>query len=158
MKIVSGKSLAGYEIGMNINRFLPKVSAEGGYEGRQQFGSPEKGIDIYTFNSGIIVSTLKSGEIIYVRCRDQCNGVIDERLPFPINIRELIELSERQSIMNGAIFVDKNYGLGFFLPNPFDETADSVNDIPQQTILTEVAVGDFEWWFHPSLTPAYAKD
>ncbi len=59
---------------------------------------------------------------------------------------EIAELSKRQRIFNGSLILEEDFGISYVIPSPFDEIADSIQDIPANLRLDEIYISDFSSW------------
>lgn len=157
-KINSGKSLAGFELGKNINKYLGDLYYNHIIIETKIFNEDKKNeVHHYFIDNHLKINTLKNGEILNISCIDKYYGKYNELLYLGIKVKELKDNTSAQSIMNGGLFVNKDFGFCFMLQHPYDEIADSINNLPDSLILNEICVGDFTWWFRPEFTPDYAK-
>jgi hypothetical protein len=157
-EIISAKSLAGFELSKNINDYLLDIYQNNISVEIKIYNQDKKNeIHHYNIDNNIKINTLKIGKILNISCMNTYNGKYHEKLHSGITIQEVKEKTETQNIMNGGLFVDRDFGFCFMLPHPYDEIADSINNIPDNLILNEICVGEFDWWFNPELTPDYAK-
>lgn len=56
-----------------------------------------------------------------------------------MEITDIIKLTISQKIYNGSIVINDDFGISFILPCPYDEIADSINDIPGGVIINEIS-------------------
>lgn len=157
-KIDSGKSLAGFELGKNINEYIGDLYQDKIKLEIKVYNKNKKNeVHHYIIDNNLKINTLKNGEILNIACTNFYYGKYEEKLYLGITTQEIKNKTNKQSIMNGGLFVNGDYGFCFMLPQPYDEIADSIDNIPNDLILNEICVGDFIWWFKPELTPDYAK-
>lgn len=157
-EVTSGRSLAGIEIGANVNLYLPELYQKGISISTKIYNEGENNeVHTYTVDGKLIINTLKSGNILNITCLNCLEVKFNDDLYLGITVKELKEKTEKQSILHGAIFLNGDYGFCYMLSSPYDEIGDSINHLPDSLVLNEVCVGDFSWWFKPELTPDYAK-
>lgn len=61
---------------------------------------------------------------------------------------QIKKLTERQRIFNGVIILNEDFGFCYVLPTPYDEIADSIENIPPTLTLDEIYISDFSSWLH----------
>ena len=59
---------------------------------------------------------------------------------------EIFKFTKKQRIFNGSIIIDDDFGVSFVLPFPYDEIADTINDIPPDLVINEVYLSDYSSW------------
>jgi len=62
---------------------------------------------------------------------------------------QIKKLTARQRIFNGSLIIDEDFGFSYVLPSPYDEIADSIEDIPPDLKLNEIYISDFSSWISP---------
>lgn len=63
---------------------------------------------------------------------------------------QIKKLTARQRIFNGSLIIDEDFGFSYVLPSPYDEIADSIEDIPLDLQLDEIYISDFSSWISAS--------
>jgi hypothetical protein len=158
LEIVSGKSVAGIEIGENISKYLEDI-----YDGKYnvesiRYNNPNGVFHSYNINMDLItINTLESGEIISITCNQEYSGKYRNQLHTGMSVENIIKNSNKQLILHGCLIVNNDFGFYFILPSPYDEIADNITQLPKDLVLNYIHVENIEWWIKPDLTPDYAK-
>ncbi|NUL38960.1 hypothetical protein [Kosakonia sacchari] len=102
---------------------------------------------VYSVQNGtLIIATTTDDIIVSVGCNQKYAGKYKGKLYAGITMEELSQCSKDLRILNGALIVDQDYGLSFTLPPPYDEIADSLEQIPHDLSLNEIYVCDHSGW------------
>lgn len=156
--IISGNKIGIFQIRHNINDYLLDLYAFDVKVQMKIYGSKNRNkFHSYLLDGRFRINTLSDGEIINISCLKDYKGLLKGKLGAGMSINEIINNTSRQDIVNGSMFLDKDYVFFYALPSPYDEIADNINHLPDNLILHEITVGNFRWWFYPQLTPDYAK-
>ncbi|NUF79757.1 hypothetical protein GY065_12700 [Snodgrassella sp. ESL0323] len=149
--IISYKSLGNIEIGRNVEFYIDEMYKNFDVKVTQYVitKAQEKEEIRYSYslnNDTIKFSTNIDGQIIMVGCNENYRGKYKNKLYAGITMGKLISLTNKQWITFGTLIVDKDFGMYFILPSPYDEIADYLKDIPLNLILNEIYVGNFDSW------------
>lgn len=96
----------------------------------------------YYVDEILTISTLLNSEIVSLACNEKYQGKYKNKLYAGITMQMLINLTSSQRILNGEIIIDKDYGISFVLPSPYDEIADYIDHIPLDLRLNKIYVSD----------------
>jgi hypothetical protein len=158
VEIISAKSLAGFQLDKDINDYLSGLRQnKTSIVVKVYILDTQIEIHHYNIDNNIKINTLKDGKILNISCVNRYAGKYHGKLYSGMTIQELKEKTTVHNIMNGGLFVDRDFGFCFMLPDPYDQTADSLNNLPDILVLNEICVGNFDWWFNPELTLDYAQ-
>ncbi|MFW9266871.1 hypothetical protein ACLK1G_06695 [Pseudomonas sp. NR3] len=102
----------------------------------------------YVIDSTLTLSTLPDGTIFSIGCNARYKGLYEHTLSTGMPFDQIKKLTERQRIFNGVIILNEDFGLCYVLPAPYDEIADSIENIPPTLTLDEIYVSDFSSWLH----------
>ena len=94
----------------------------------------------------ITISILPDGTIFSIGCSAHYKGFCKNTLSTGMSFSQIKNLTERQRIFNGVLILNEDFGLCYVLPPPYDEMADSTDNIPQELILNEIYISDFSSW------------
>lgn len=100
----------------------------------------------YVVNNTITIATLPDGAIFSIGCNVHYKGLYRGMLSTGMSFGQVKKLTKRQRIFNGSIILDDDFGFSYALPTPYDEIADSIEDIPLNLILNEIYISDFSSW------------
>jgi hypothetical protein len=100
----------------------------------------------YVVDNTLTISTLPDGTIFSLGCNARYKGLYNNALSAGMPFNEIKKLTGRQRIFNGVLILNEDFGLCYVLPSPYDEIADSINDIPPTLNLDEIYVSDFSSW------------
>lgn len=100
----------------------------------------------YKIDDTLTLSTLSDGTIFFIGCNANYKGLYRGILSTGMSFGQIKKLTTRQRIFNGSIIIDDDFGFSYILPQPYDEIADSINDIPLSLILEEIYISDFSFW------------
>lgn len=156
--IVSGKSLGNFQIGENINDYLPCIYEQGIKLNIKKYNENQKNeIHSYLIDNNFKINTLPNGYIINITSINSYKGTLNKIIKSGITVEQIKIVTEKQTINNGCLFLNGDYGFCYILPTPYDEIGDTINQLPNDLILNEICVGNFFWWFDHNLIPEYAK-
>jgi len=149
--IISYKSIGNIEIGRNVEFYIDELFENFDVKETQYVitKASEKDEIRYSYslnNDTIKFSTNIDGQIIMVGCNENYRGKYKNKLYAGITMGKLINLTNKQWIRFGTLIVDKDFGIYFILPSPYDEIGDYLEDIPLNLILNEIYVGNFDSW------------
>lgn len=140
-KIISGKSLGGFEIGKSIYDYLKNIyKNEISVSIKIYNEKSDKEIHSYSIDDNFIINTLPSGEILNVTSMFRYEGTLNETIKCGMTVSEIKRVSKTQSILNGCLFLDSDHGFYFYLISPYDEIGDSIDHLPNDLILNEITV------------------
>ncbi|WP_454986561.1 hypothetical protein [Capnocytophaga bilenii] len=146
-EIKSGISVAGFDIGENINSYLPNLYLQEVEVDRVIFNKGNYNeIHHYIIDKNIKINTSKEGEILNISCSNIYYGKYKDILYLGITIEDIISKTDKQVIMFDSLFVNQDYGFCFVLPYPYKEV-DYISHLPKDLVLKEFTIGRFEKWF-----------
>ena len=96
----------------------------------------------YVVNDTITIVTLSDGAIFSIGCNVHYQGLYRGVLSTGMSFGQVKKLTKRQRIFNGSIILDDDFGFSYALPAPYDEIADSTENIPLDLILNEIYISD----------------
>ncbi|KHN55399.1 hypothetical protein [Pectobacterium fontis] len=147
--IISYISLGNIEIGRSVDFYYSEIYGNFDVSVKEYmipFPSNEKMYG-YSLNDDILMfSTTNDGVIVSVGCNENYKGKYKDKLYPGITMKELLDLTKSQRILNGTLIIDEDYGLSFTLPSPYDEIADYIEHIPLDLKLNEIYVSDNSFW------------
>ena len=147
--IVSYTSLGNIRLGESIDLYLDDIFNRFNVE-IKEYSLPEPGGETrYAYlieNSTLIVSTTTDDIIVSIGCNENYTGRYRNTFYPGMTMEELVRQSKVLQILNGALIVDNDYGLSFTLPSPYDEIADTLKQIPDDVVLSEIYVCDHSNW------------
>lgn len=154
-EIVPFKSLGGIALSSNINERLSELYKNHRVDINEYNHRNVKMLS-YVIDNSIIINTLESGIVISVIANQNYEG---RYLEFHTGMifKDIKRIAKELNVLNGCLIIDKNYGMAFVLPSPYDEVADYPSHLPDDLVLNEIFLSDFTWWYKPELTPDYAK-
>lgn len=100
----------------------------------------------YIVDNTITIATLSDGTIFSIGCNVHYPGLYRGVLSTGMSFGQIKKLTKRQRIFNGSVIIDDDFGFSYVLPVPYDEIADSIEDIPLDLILNEIYISDFSSW------------
>ncbi|BEU74686.1 hypothetical protein MAFF211271_42410 (plasmid) [Ralstonia syzygii subsp. indonesiensis] len=144
--IVSGKSVGNIVLGDNVSEYLEEMYSRYHVTVKEYHLPDGAARFAYHLDETLTVVTLPTGSIFSIGCnekyRGRCNGCI-----YPgQTMGDVIKVTERQRIFNGCLVTNDDFGFSFVLPQPYDEIADTIGDIPLDLGLEEIYVSDFSAW------------
>ncbi|WP_249384152.1 hypothetical protein [Chitinivorax sp. B] len=144
--IVSGTSIGNVFINSKIDDYVNEMYSS--FEVKQrEYALPDDSIRIsYVLNDTLTIATMPDGNIFSVGCNVKYKGLYKGILFAGQAMGEIVKVTCRQRIFNGSIIVDDDFGFSFVLPPPYDEIADSIDQIPMTVTLNEIYVSDFSSW------------
>ncbi|WBU49595.1 hypothetical protein [Kosakonia pseudosacchari] len=149
--IVSFISLGNVHLGDSIDLYLEDIFNNYTVE-IKEYALPAPSSEIryvYSVQNGTLIITTTTDDIIVsVGCNENYAGKYKDKLYAGITMAELSQRSKALRILNGTLIVDQDYGLSFTLPPPYDEIADSLEQIPHNLSLNEIYVCDHSGWIN----------
>ncbi|WKC46782.1 hypothetical protein [Pseudomonas veronii] len=145
-EIKSGESLANIVLNSNVSIYLKEL-----YEYHEvvvkNYTLPDSEIrTAYWVDSTITITTKADGAICSLGCNKNYKGAYRKTFRTGMFFYEIAELSKRQRIFNGSLILEEDFGISYVIPSPFDEIADSIQDIPANLRLDEIYISDFSSW------------
>ncbi|WP_420232914.1 hypothetical protein ACN079_29250 [Pseudomonas sp. ABY48] len=104
----------------------------------------------YIIDSTLTLSTLPDGTIFSIGCNTRYKGLYQNTRSTGMPFYQIKKLTERQRIFNGFISLNEDFGFCYVLPTPYDEIADSIENIPPTLTLDEIYISDPSSWLHKS--------
>lgn len=144
--IISCCSVGNVHLGDNISIYLDEILLRHHLDVTEYFIPDDEKRIAYTLDDTITIATLPDGLIFSIGCNQNYKGRYNHTLYTGQSIGEIFQLTKKQSISNGSLIVNKDFGLSFILPPPYDEIADRIEDIPSDLIINEIYVADFLSW------------
>lgn len=142
-EILSGKSLAGIQLGDNISIYIDEMFSNFNIE-LKKYSIPNGDVrKTYSINSTVIVTTLSEGVITSIGCNKQYKGHYEGDLCAGQTMKYICDHTQHQQVHNGGLIVNNDFGLLFEIPTPYDELADDIERLPLDLIFNEVYVGEF---------------
>ena len=145
-EIISGQSIGDIFIGDNIDGYLSEMYSNHKINTRKYGVPKEKNRIVYIIDNTIKVITDDFGKIISLGCNEGYKGHYKSILYAGQEMKNIKEKTLRQRIFNGSIIINDDFGFSFVIPPPYDELADSIEDMPGDLLLKEIYVGDFSLW------------
>ena len=109
-EIKSGISVAGFDIGENINSYLPNLYLQEVEVDRVIFNKGNYNeIHHYIIDKNIKINTSKEGEILNISCSNIYYGKYKDILYLGITIEDIISKTDKQVIMFDSLFVNQDY-------------------------------------------------
>lgn len=143
--IEPGIGLANIKINMPVARYVQDMYARYSVEVRN-YSVPVLRT-VYILNDVVRITVGQDGIISAIGCNERYEGKVAGLELFPgQKFCDIRAATNRQRIFNGSLIVDEDFGLSFVLPPPYDEVADTLEDIPGNLVLPEIYVADFSSW------------
>lgn len=145
-RIIPGCSIGNIRLESNIESYLNDLYLN--YKvGCNKVELPSREMIIhYTLDDIVTISTDEEGKIFSVSCNSGYSGKANNFLYAGMTFHELKKKTFLQRIFNGYLIINREFGLAFELPQPYDEIADDINDIPDCLHLDVLSVSDFSSW------------
>ncbi|WP_046383848.1 hypothetical protein [Pseudomonas veronii] len=145
-EIKSGESLANIVLNSNVSIYLKEL-----YEYHEvvvkNYILPDGEIrTAYWVDNTITITTKADGAICSLGCNKNYKGAYRKTFRAGMFFYEIAELSKKQRIFNGFLILEDDFGISYVIPSPFDEIADSIQDIPSNLRLDEIYISDFSSW------------
>ncbi|MCG6577619.1 hypothetical protein EGM97_23290 [Pseudomonas sp. AF32] len=144
--IKSRHSAANILLGENISIYTTALYAKHKVEIKTYALPDNETRTAYVVDDTITLSTLTDGTIFSIGCNTRYTGLYREALSTGMSLGQIKKLTRRQRIFNGSLILDEDFGFCYLLPSPYDEIADSIEDIPPDLILDEIYISDFSSW------------
>ncbi|EIW8578893.1 hypothetical protein [Klebsiella aerogenes] len=139
-------SLGDVLLNTNISVYLAEMYADHCVEYKEYLLPDASKRFSYVLDDTLTISTEPDGNIFSIGCNQNYTGLYKNLLYAGQEFGEIKKLTCRQRIFNGSIIIDEDFGIQFILPSPFDEIADSIDNIPSDLKLNEIYIGDFSFW------------
>ncbi|MCO8309887.1 hypothetical protein [Pseudomonas mandelii] len=144
--INSKHSAANILLGENISNYIDELYKKHNIK-IKNYNLPDGETRVaYVVNDTITIATLSDGAIFSIGCNVHYKGLYRGMLSTGMSFGQVKKLTKRQRIFNGSIILDDDFGFSYVLPTPYDEIADSIEDIPLDLILNEIYISDFSSW------------
>ena len=144
--INSKHSAADILLGENISNYIDELYKKHNIK-IKNYNLPDGETRVaYVVNDTITIATLSDGAIFSIGCNVHYKGLYRGILSTGMSFGQVKKLTKRQRIFNGSIILDDDFGFSYVLPTPYDEIADSIEDIPLDLILNEICISDFSSW------------
>ena len=147
--IESKHSVANILLGENISTYANTLYAKHQVEVKIYTLPNNETRTAYVVDKTITVSTLADGTIFSIGCNTRYKGLYKNSLSTGMSFAQIKKLTARQRIFNGSLIIDEDFGFSYVLPPPYDEIADSIEDIPPDLKLNEIYISDFSSWISP---------
>ncbi|MGN8273788.1 hypothetical protein [Pseudomonas sp. SMN5] len=148
-EIKSKHSAANILLGENISTYVNALYTEHKVEVKIYTLPDNETRTAYVVDKTITVSTLADGTIFSIGCNTRYKGRYKDTLSTGMAFAQIKKLTARQRIFNGSLIIDEDFGFSYVLPSPYDEIADSIEDIPPDLKLNEIYIADFSSWISP---------
>ena len=139
-------SLGDVLLNTNISVYLAEMYADHCVEYKEYLLPDASKRFAYVLDDTLTISTEPDENIFSIGCNQNYTGLYKNLLYAGQEFGEIKKLTCRQRIFNGSIIIDEDFGIQFILPSPFDEIADSIDNIPSDLKLNEIYIGDFSFW------------
>ncbi|WP_407609242.1 hypothetical protein [Klebsiella aerogenes] len=139
-------SLGDVLLNTNISVYLAEMYADHCVEYKEYLLPDASKRFSYVLDDTLTISTEPDGNIFSIGCNQNYKGLYKNLLYAGQEFGEIKKLTYRQRIFNSSIIIDEDFGIQFILPSPFDEIADSIDNIPSDLKLNEIYIGDFSFW------------
>jgi len=147
--IKSKNSIGNILLNDNISNYISEISRHHQLQVKTH-NQPDKQLrNSYTIDGTLILSTLSDGKIVSIGCNTRYKGLYKNSLSTGMAFAQIKKLTARQRIFNGSLIIDEDFGFSYVLPSPYDEIADSIEDIPPDLKLNEIYISDFSSWISP---------
>ncbi len=141
--ILSGKSLAGILVGENISIYINEMFSNFDIE-LNKYSIPNGDIrHTYSINSTVVVTTLPEGEIVSIGANKRYMGCYEGSICTGKTMGYICDHTHYQQVHNGGLIINRDFGLIFEIPTPYDELADNIEKIPLDLIFNEIFIGKF---------------
>lgn len=145
-EIKSFHSLGNVLLNTNISVYLPEMYADHCVEYKEYLLPDRSKRFAYVLDDTLTISTEPDGNIFSIGCNQNYKGLYKNLLYAGQEVGEIKKTTYRQRILNGSIIINEDFGFLFILPSPFDEIADSIDNIPSDLKLNEIYIGDYSFW------------
>lgn len=145
-EIVSYKSIAGLQVGENLSVYFNEMYISHVVEDTPYALPGGKRMLGYFVDEIISITAEMNGVIVSIGCNERYRGKHKSGVYAGIKMQEILQLTNKQRILNGSLVVDGDYGLLLTLPSPYDEIADYLKDIPLDLEFNEIYVTDYSFW------------
>lgn len=141
--IIPGKSIGGICLGDNVADVIESVGDKFSIDAIsfENFGTK---YFYYKINNGAISFTCnESGKIVSLWCKPPYLGKFDKKFYPGITVRELKNISKKQSIIKGYLIIDNNKLIYYGMPEDIDDF-NRFSDLDDDVIFDELYVGNLE--------------
>ncbi|HEP1063446.1 TPA: hypothetical protein RFX11_001609 [Klebsiella aerogenes] len=145
-EIKSFHSLGDVLLNTNISVYLAEMYADHCVEYKEYLLPDASKRFTYVLDDTLTISTEPDGNIFSIGCNQNYTGLYKNLLYAGQEFGKVKKITNRQRIFNGSIIIDEDFGFQFILPSPFDEIADSIDNIPSNLKLNEIYIGDYSFW------------
>lgn len=147
-EIKSKHSIANILLQDNISSYLNELYENHNVDTKNYTPPDGETRTAYIIDSTLTLSTLPDGTILSIGCNARYKGLYQNTLSTGMPFDQIKKLTKRQRIFNGVIILNEDFGLCYVLPAPYDEIADSIENIPPTLTMDEIYVSDFSSWLH----------
>ncbi|GLR09515.1 hypothetical protein COO59_04795 [Mixta theicola] len=144
--IVSNKSIGDIFLGDNIENYLIEMHSNHVVRSFDYFLPDNEKRMAYVVDETITIATLSNGLITSVGCNEKYKGCYMNSLYTGMRMSDLIKSTDNQRIFNGSIIINDDFGFSIDLPEPYDEIADDIDQVPLDLILKVMRVADYSSW------------
>ncbi|WP_072016882.1 hypothetical protein [Erwinia oleae] len=145
-EIISGFSLGNVRLNENISSYTNEIYSCFDVEVRSYSIPDGSKNNAYILNKTLTIATNHDGFVFSIGCNQEYKGRYKNILHTGQSMKEIIALTERLRIFNGSVIIDDDFGFSLILPSPYDEIADSIENIPNDIIFNQIYVSDFSMW------------
>lgn len=145
-EIKSFHSLGNVLLNTNISVYLAEMYADYCVECKEYLLPDASKRFAYVLDDTLTISTESDGNIFSIGCNKNYKGLYRNLLYAGQEFGDVRKFTSRQRIFNGSIIIDEDFGFSFILPPPFDEIADSIDNIPSGLKLDEIYIGNYSFW------------
>ena len=144
--IIPGHSIGNIVMGKNISDYMQEMYYHHVYD-RKQHSLPNGIVrTVYTVDGALNVVTDARGVICSLGCNENYKGSYQNRLRTGQTLQQIVQATAWQRISNGLLIIDIQFT--FVIPEPYDKTAETVENIPPDLVFNEIYIIDFSSW-HP---------
>lgn len=144
--IVSGKSIGNIYIGDNISVYTSDLHANHEVKYKEYILPNDGKRIIYSIDNTIQVITLENGYITALSCNVNYKGKYKNIFHSGQTMGDIKNKVSKVRIFNGSLILNEDFGFSYDLDSPYDEIADSIDMIPDDTVLKTIRVADFTSW------------
>ena len=141
--IIPYQAIAQIQLGANIEVYRDELLMMGCEHKENIFSN--QSIEYFHLH-GVLSVAFRDGVIIGITAETEYQGKYAGQVYAGMTLQQLKEISLDLVMANGALILNKNFGMVLWLASPNDELYDTVSELPDHAVIDSITVGNYDEW------------